>query len=86
MKECCKNYTSAYCPKCGASLEANSLIGLRKYLQGRLDATHETMDRWVADSKEPNCDDKKITQGIARTGKNLTQLESWIAELDKATA
>lgn len=77
--QCCRNQTTPFCPDCGADLEAKSLVGLKKHLEKRLQATMKRFDDWVASS----ADKVKADQGIARNTDTIVQLESWIAHLEK---
>lgn len=88
MNTCCRNQTTQFCPDCGANLEAKSLVGLRKHLFARVESAQKRLDDWIAvNSDDNNAADKVAAiQGIARCIDKVVQLESWIVELDKATA
>ncbi len=83
MMECCKNQTTAFCPECGADLEAKSLIGLEYHLRDRLISAKKRLDKWM-DSDDIG--EEKAKQGIARSTDTIIQLDSWIAEINKVIA
>lgn len=81
MMDCCRNQTTAYCPVCGSDLEAKTLAGLKKHLEGRLESAKKRLDKWDHDNAST---DAAIDQGIARSTDAIVQLESWIVEIAKA--
>lgn len=83
MPKCehCENQTTPFCGYCKANLQANSLLGLKEYLEKRLGIAKETLADWKTESGNPEGDEKKVQQGLARNTKTVEQLESWIANL-----
>ena len=79
-KECCKNQTTPHCPTCGANLKANTLLGLKEYLEKRLRDAKETLSNW---QESDDLGQKKVQQGIARNTKSVERLEAWIEQLEK---
>ncbi len=81
MKECCKGQSTPHCPECGANLKANTLLGLKEYLEKRLKAAAETLQEWMNTAYTTPAAEKKVKQGIARNLRNVEQLKDWIAKL-----
>lgn len=85
MMDCCRNQTTPHCSTCGADLEAKSLIGLKKHLEGRLETAKNRLAKWTDELHRALGDDEaKAAQGIARSTDTIVQLESWIVEIAKA--
>lgn len=86
MNKCCTNQTTAFCGDCGTDLRANSLVGLKAYLENRVKAAQEILDKWTA----VNPKTLQSKQGIARNTRNVEQLQGWLDEVadilaDRAT-
>ncbi len=85
MMQCCKNKTTPFCDKCGSDLEAKSLAGLKKHLEGRLETAKNRLVKWIDELHRALGDDEaKAARGIDRSTNTIVQLESWIAEIAKA--